>query len=93
MKRVLTALVALVALTAFSAAAFASVTITNKDSQKYELRIATSDSCFSGTDTSIGGNTTSTFTSGWLCLNKEKPGYKIEDGKTYLIEGGKVKPK
>lgn len=93
MKRIVFALVSLVALVAFSATALASVTLTNKDSQRYELRIATSDSCFSGTDTSIGGNTTSTFTAGWLCIDKKKPAYKIEDGKAYVIEGGKVAPK
>lgn len=93
MRRIGMVLAAIAGLTLFAGAALAEVKITNEDSKSYDLRIATSDSCFSGTDTSIGGNSTSTFSAGWLCIERKTPAFKIEDGKHYVIKGGKVSPK
>jgi hypothetical protein len=74
----------------FAFQALASVTLSNKDSREYKILIASSDSCFSGTHTSIGSNTTTTVDAGYLCINEEKPAYKLEDGKRYVIKDGKV---
>ena len=93
MSKKILALVAAGAITLLSATAFASVTLTNKDAKSYKLLIASSDSCFSGTHTSIGSNTTTSVGSGYICINEEKPAYKVEDGKSYVIKDGKVEPK
>jgi len=93
MRRNLLSVFALLTITLFAGSAFASVTVSNQDSNRYDVLIASSDSCFSGTHTSIGGNTTTSFSAGWFCLNEKKPAFKIEDGKSYIIKNGKIKAK
>ncbi|PID48197.1 MAG: hypothetical protein CR967_01135 [Proteobacteria bacterium] len=74
-----------------ASSAIASVTLKNEDSTSYKLLLKSSQSCFSGTHTSISGGTTSTqIDAGWACLNEKKPAVKLEDGKTYVIKDGKI---
>ncbi len=73
--------------------AYASVELSNEDSREYRILIADSDSCFSGTRTYIGGSTTTSVNAGWLCINEEKPGYKMDDGKSYRIKNGRLEAK
>lgn len=93
MKRNLVCLAAAAALLLASASAFASVTISNKDSKSYKLLLNSSESCFSGTHTSISSNTTTSVGAGWACLDEVKPAVKLEDGKSYVIKGGKIEEK
>ena len=72
----------------------ALVTVTNKDSTSYALLLATGDRCESGTRSSINGGTTKTYSGRpYLCINEEKPAYKLEDGKRYEIRDGKLEEK
>jgi hypothetical protein len=72
--------------------AFASISLHNKDPKSYKILLASSDSCFSGTHTSIGSNTITSLssTTKYICLDEKKPAYKVEDGKKYEIKDGKV---
>ncbi|HMX58296.1 MAG TPA: hypothetical protein PKE49_17350 [Leptospiraceae bacterium] len=74
----------------FSTAVMASANLYNSDSQSYRLLLDSSESCFSGTHTSIESNTRTSVSSGWACLGEEKPAVKLEDGKSYVIRNGVI---
>ncbi len=74
-----------------ASSAFASVTLTNKDSKSHQLLVNTSETCFAGTHTSLNSNTTSTqIDAGWACVDGKKPAVKLENGKSYIIKNGKI---
>lgn len=77
----------------FTTVAFAAANLSNKDSKSYKLLLNSSESCFSGTHTSIGSNTSTSVSAGWACLDKKKPAVKLENGKSYIIKNGKIQPK
>jgi hypothetical protein len=70
-----------------------TVNITNEDDKSYKILISTDDHCFSGLHTSINGHTQTTIEVGYLCMNEQKPGFKLEEGKSYVIKNGAVAPK
>ncbi|HOX42668.1 MAG TPA: hypothetical protein PK668_03670 [Myxococcota bacterium] len=92
MKRI-ACIVAVLGISLFALSALAGVTLSNQDSQSYKLLIASSDSCFSGTHTSISSNTTTGVGPGWLCIDEKKPGYEMKDGETWIIKNGKPSKK
>ena len=71
----------------------ATVAIQNQDSRSYRILISTDDHCFAGLHTSISGNTSTTIDVGYLCLEEQKPAFKLETGKSYIIKDGKVSAK
>ncbi len=74
----------------FATSAMASVSLKNEDSRQHQLLLKTSDTCFSGTHTSINGHTTSNVDPGWACVDKKKPAVKLENGKSYVIRNGRI---
>ncbi len=76
-----------------SGVALASVGLTNEDSKEYRLLLSDGETCFSGTHTAIGSNTTTSVSSAvkYICLNEQKPAFAIEDGKSYVIRDGVLK--
>ena len=67
-----------------------SVQLHNQDSHSYRYLSNSSESCFSGTHSSISSNTVSSVSSGWFCLHEEKPAVYLQEGKKYKIKNGKV---
>jgi hypothetical protein len=74
----------------FTSSVTASSLLSNKDSNQYKLLLNSSESCFSGTHTQINGNTTTSVSDGWACLNEQKPAIKLEKDKEYIIKNGQI---
>jgi hypothetical protein len=76
-----------------STPAWAEIGLYNSDSHGYKLLLADSDTCFSGTHTSIGSNTRQSLssTTKFVCIDENKPAYPVTDGKHYKIQGGVLK--
>ena len=76
-----------------SGAARAEVGLYNSDSTGHKLLLADSDTCFSGTHTSIGSNTHTTVSGStkFVCIGEEKPAYPVRDDHHYKIVGGVLK--
>ena len=73
-----------------SGTAFAGSSLHNADA-KHTILYADSDSCFSGTHSSIESNTTTEVSAGkYICVDEHMPGVLVEDGHKYEIKGGVV---
>lgn len=77
-----------------SGVAFAG-SLHNKDGVSHKILLTDSDSCFSGTHSSIGSNTIQQISSStkFICVEEAKPAFPIDPGKDYVIEDGKVHAK
>ncbi len=79
-------------LCATATSAWASANLYNSDSRSYRLLLDSSESCFSGTHTSIESNTRTSVSAGWACVDEQQPAVRLEDGKSYVIRNGAIVP-
>ncbi len=93
MRRTFLSISLTLALVLTAGLALASAKLHNADSRTHKLLVSTSESCFSGTHTSIGSNTTTDIPAGWVCVDEKKPAVKVKDGKQYVIKNGELKEK
>ena len=70
-----------------------SIQVHNEDGAQAEVLISDNSECMLGTQSSVESNTTRVFDVGeasWLCTGGR--GIPVEDGGSYVIEGGAARP-